>query len=44
MEFVYCIVGENGFGDPYILNDEVKHRLKRKTTYTNKKAGVEYSF
>lgn len=44
MEFVYCIVGENGFGDPALLGEETEIRLKRKTTYTNKKAGVEYSF
>lgn len=44
MEFVYCIVGENGFGEPSILDNENQNVIRRKTTYKNKRAGVEYSF
>ena len=43
MEFVYCFVGNTGFGSPEILEDNVPS-LVRQPTYKNKKAGVEYSF
>lgn len=43
MEFVYCFIGNSGFGDPEILEDNPQ-TLKRQPTYRNKKAGIEYTF
>lgn len=43
MEFVYCIVGQQGFGSKAIIDDD-PGQIRRQTTYRNFKAGVDFSF
>lgn len=46
MEFVFCIVGDTGFGNPEVAQHKEANQLPlcRLSTYINKKAGVQYSF